>query len=79
MVPPPLAENKFMKKNGKCNQYDFLLVLPISFFGTFKKKFRNFNSSGGLSRDHYLSGGVQDIHDFQGFWSISQRVFDISS
>ena len=24
-------------------------------------------------------GGIQEIHDFQGIWSISQRIFDISS
>ena len=36
------------------------------------------NDSGGLSRDHYWRGGIQEIHDFQGFWSI-YGVFDISS
>ena len=45
----------------------------------FKNNFRNFISSGGLSRDHDWRGGKQEIYDFQGFWSISQRVFDISS
>ena len=77
----PLADKKFVKKNGKCNQYDLLLVLPKSSWGTFKIiiSFKTPISSGGLSRDHYWKGGIQEIHDFQGFWSIFQRVFDISS
>ena len=44
-------------------------------------------SSGGMSRDHFLRDGIQEIHDFlDGIQEIldfrglriSQRVFDIS-
>ena len=34
--------------------------LMIIFFGLI--------SSGGLSRDHYWRGGIQEIHDFRSFW-----------
>ena len=32
----PLTEKKFVKKNSKCNLDDFLLVLPKSYWTTFK-------------------------------------------
>ena len=44
----------------------------------FKNIFRNSISSGGLSRDYYCRGGIQEIHDFRCFLRISQ-VFSISS
>ena len=75
----PPKRKKIREKNGKCNQYDFLLALPKSAWETLKNNFRNFTSSLGLSSDHYWRGGIQEIHDFRGFWSISQRVCDISS
>ena len=81
VVPPPLTEKKFVKKKGKCIQDDFLLVLPKSSWGTFKTIFEPLLALGneqikahcsvGLSRDHYWNGSIQEIHDFQGFCSIS--------
>ena len=41
---PPLAD--FVKKNGKCNQYDFLLVLQKSSWGTFKTIFETLSAMG---------------------------------
>ena len=76
-IPP--SRKKICEKNGKCNQYDFLQVLPKSSLTTFKTIFETLSARGGLSRDHHWRGGKQEIYDFQGFWSISQRVFDISS
>ena len=74
-VPTPLTEKKFVKKNGKCNQDDFSQVLSkpgvLSAISVI--------SSGGLSRDHQWRGGIQEIYDYQGCWSISQRVLNISS
>ena len=32
--------------------------------GQLLKQFRNFISSGGLSRDHCWKGGIREIHDF---------------
>ena len=52
VVPPPLTEKKIVKKNGKCNQDDFLLVLLKSSWTTFKIIFETL-SALGLSRDHY--------------------------
>ena len=78
VVPPP-NRKKIREKNGKCNQDDFLLVSLKSSWTTFKTIFETLSASGGLSRDHHWRGGIQEIYDFQGFWSISQRVFDISS
>ena len=43
------------------------------------KQISKLYQSEGLSRDHHWRGGKQEIYDFQGFWSISQRVFVIST
>ena len=63
-----------MKKNGKCNQYDFLQLLSKFSWATFKK-FSKLYQPWGLSRDHCWKGGLEEIHDFRDFWNISQRVF----
>ena len=47
--------------------------------GQLLQQFSKLYQLWGLSRDHYWRGGIQEIHDFQGFWSIPQRVIDISS
>ena len=46
MVPPPLAEKKFVKKNGKCNQDDFSPVLLKSYWTTFKTIFETLLAQG---------------------------------
>ena len=46
MVPPPLTEKKIVKKNGKCNQDDFLLVLLKSSWTTFKTIFETLSALG---------------------------------
>ena len=65
------------KIREKNRQDNFSQVLLKSSRTTFQTIF----SSGGLPRDHYWIFldiiGIQEIHDFQGFWSISQQVFDI--
>ena len=33
--------------------------------GNFWNNFRNYISSGGLSRGHYWRGNIQEIHDFR--------------
>ena len=53
----------------------FLQVLSQSYWTTS----RNSICSVGLSRDHHRRGGIQEIHEFRGFRSISQRLFDIFS
>ena len=44
MVPPP-NQKKIVKKNGKCNQDDFL-VLPKASRTTFKKNFETLSDLG---------------------------------
>ena len=46
MVPPPLTEKKIVKKNGKCNQDDFLLVLLKSSWTTFEIIFETLSALG---------------------------------
>ena len=74
----PLIEENFVKKNTnaiyrivcKCFQNPLSQLL---------KQFSKLYQLGRLSRDHHWRGGIEEIYDFQGFWSISQRVLDISS
>ena len=54
----------------------FASVIKI-LLNNFSNNFRNFISYRGLSPDHYWNGCTQEIGDFRGFGSISQRVFDI--
>ena len=75
--PPTLMEENFVKNPSKCNQYYVLQVSSKSSWTTFKNNFRNFISSGNLSRDHYWRGGIQEIHNLRGFIRISRRIFDI--
>ena len=42
----PLSRKKIREKNGKCNQYDILLVLPKSFWTTFKIIFKALSALG---------------------------------
>ena len=46
VVPTPLTEKKFVKKNGKCNQDDFLQVLPKFSWTTFKTIFEALSALG---------------------------------
>ena len=73
----PLTEKKIVKKRQMQSIWFFNSVIKIS-LDNFQNNFRNFISSGGLLPDHHWRGGKQEIYDFQGFWSIFQRVFDIS-
>ena len=55
---------------------------PIGIFASvikilFNKSLKDFETLSALGA--CWRGGKQEIYDFQGFWSISQRVFDISS
>ena len=68
--PPNRRKNR--EKTGNAINMIFTSVTKILL-----DNFRNFISSGGLSRDHCWRDGVTEIHDFKGFWSISQWVFDI--
>jgi len=65
---------KIREKSSECNQYHTLQVSRTTFEVVFESI-----SSGGLSRDHYWRGGIQEIHAFRGILRISQPVFDIYS
>ena len=45
----PLTEKKFVKKNSKCNLDDFLLVLPKSYWTTFKTIFEALSARGPVT------------------------------
>ena len=47
-VTTPLAVEKFVTKTGKCNQYELLLVLLKSSWGTFKTIFETLHITGGV-------------------------------
>ena len=52
----PPNRRKICENNCKCNQYDFLQVSSKSSLTTFNTFFKNFISTGGLSRNHYWRG-----------------------
>ena len=55
----------FLQTTVVITEYDFLLMLPKSFWGTFKTIFKTLSVLGGLSHDPYWRGGVQEIHEFK--------------
>ena len=55
LIPPP-NRKKNREKNGKCNQYDFLQLLPKSSWTTFKTIFETLSALGACHVT--ITGGV---------------------
>ena len=64
-----LIVEKFVKKLQIQSISFFVSVIKI-LLHNFYDNFRNFISSAGLSCDQYWRDGIQETHDFRGFWSI---------
>ena len=57
-------------KKRKRNQHDHQKCHQNP-LGQLLKQFSNSISSGNLSSDHYWRDGIQEIHNFRGFWELS--------
>ena len=71
VVSPSLTENKIVKKKTENAIQMIFYKCCQNPLGQLLKQFSKLYQLWGLSFDHFWRGGIQEIHDFQGFCSIS--------